>query len=150
MIPGLIFFINILATFMLYLSVWWELAQFIFLFKLIQIKLQSHIYGSVYTLWLGERRIVLTSVFCSPFYGQHTGFITVIAVFYFFLVFHLLFLFMQTVGNKLFCLSFSWWFFPVYLWWEAAMLLLASNSQILMRYLRSPNGEPVICRENIE
>lgn len=48
---------------------------------------------------MGERRIVLSSVSCGLFYGQHTGFITVITVFYFSLVFHFFFVFMQ-VGCK--------------------------------------------------
>ena len=40
--------------------------------------------------------------------------------------------------------------FPVYLLWEAAMLLLAVNNNILMRYLRSSIGEPATCKENTE
>lgn len=99
---------------------------------------------------MGERRIVLSSVSCSLFYGQHTGFITVITVFYFSLVFHFFFVFMQVGCKKdFFVCHFSGNFF-LSIVDGSCMLLLASNGQILMRYLRSPNGEPATCRENIE
>lgn len=143
------FYIKVLATSMLcrYISVWWELAQLIFPFYPIQMSLQSHMVLCIHYGW--EREWLSEPLLSVVWFMDN---ILGLLQWYPYSIFSLyapppLFLFMQVGRRKqtflfvIFLVIFPV-IFPVYLWREAAMLLLASNSKTLMRYLRSPNGEP--------